>query len=48
MSDVTPLRPDQNPEDANLPEDPFESMLVEESDEDFGYVVTRDRAAGPE
>ena len=48
MSDVTPLRPDQNPEDANLPEDPFESMLDEESDEDFGYVVTRDRAAGPD
>ncbi|WP_138274901.1 sigma-70 family RNA polymerase sigma factor [Rhodoluna limnophila] len=46
MSDITPLRPDQNPE--NLPEDPFESMLDEESDEDFGYVVTRERAAGPD
>ncbi|WP_138316116.1 sigma-70 family RNA polymerase sigma factor [Rhodoluna limnophila] len=48
MSDITPLRPENNPEDANLPEDPFESMLDEESDEDFGYVVTRERAAGPD
>jgi RNA polymerase sigma-70 factor (ECF subfamily) len=39
VSDVTPLRPE------NEPEDPFEALLDEESDEDFGYVVTRDRAS---
>jgi RNA polymerase sigma-70 factor (ECF subfamily) len=43
MSDVTPIRPE-----GEFNEDPLESMLDEESDEDFGYVVTRDRATGPD
>jgi RNA polymerase sigma-70 factor (ECF subfamily) len=43
MADITPI----NPSDA-FNEDPLESMLDEESDEDFGYVVTRDRATGPD
>ena len=43
MGDITPI----NPSDA-FNEDPLESMLDEESDEDFGYVVTRDRATGPD
>lgn len=48
MSDITPIRPEGefNPADENT--DPLESMLDEESDEDFGYVVTRDRATGPD
>ncbi|MEY4993306.1 MAG: hypothetical protein RIS82_428, partial [Actinomycetota bacterium] len=50
MSDVTPLHPDSNPVDnsASTPEDPFDQYLDAESDEDFGYVVTRERAAGPD
>jgi RNA polymerase sigma-70 factor (ECF subfamily) len=44
MSDITPINPS-----AGLPdEDPLENLLDEESDEDFGYVVTRDRATGPD
>jgi RNA polymerase sigma-70 factor (ECF subfamily) len=43
MSDITPIRPE-----GEFNEDPLESMLDEESDEDFGYVVTRDRATGPD
>lgn len=47
MSDITPINPSAGlPEDGN--EDPFESMLDAESDEDFGYVVTKDRATGPD
>lgn len=47
MGDITPINPSAGlPEDGN--EDPFESMLDAESDEDFGYVVTRDRATGPD
>ena len=49
MSDVTPIRPEDEFNPAALgSEDPLESMLDEESDEDFGYVVTRDRATGPD
>ncbi|BDS50972.1 RNA polymerase sigma factor [Rhodoluna lacicola] len=43
MSDITPIRPE-----GEFTEDPLESLLDEESDEDFGYVVTRDRATGPD
>jgi RNA polymerase sigma factor (sigma-70 family) len=43
MADITPI----NPSDA-FNEDPLENLLDEESDEDFGYVVTRDRATGPD
>lgn len=43
MSDITPIRPE-----GEFNEDPLENLLDEESDEDFGYVVTRDRAAGPD
>lgn len=44
MSDITPINPS-----AGLPdEDPLENLLDEESDDDFGYVVTRDRATGPD
>ena len=44
MSDITPINPS-----AGLPEeDPLENLLDEESDEDFGYVVTKDRANGPD
>ncbi|MEY4423163.1 MAG: hypothetical protein RLZZ258_266, partial [Actinomycetota bacterium] len=43
MSDITPIRPD-----GEFNEDPLENLLDEESDEDFGYVVTRDRATGPD
>ena len=48
MSDVTPIRPEGefDPTGANL--DPLEDLLDEQSDEDFGYVVTRDRATGPD
>jgi RNA polymerase sigma-70 factor (ECF subfamily) len=48
MSDITPIRPEGefNPADENT--DPLENLLDEESDEDFGYVVTRDRATGPD
>ena len=47
MGDITPINPSAGlPEEGN--EDPFESMLDAESDEDFGYVVTRDRATGPD
>ena len=47
MSDVTPIRPEDefNPAAST---DPLENLLDEESDEDFGYVVTRDRATGPD
>jgi RNA polymerase sigma-70 factor (ECF subfamily) len=43
MSDITPIRPE-----GEFSEDPLENLLDEESDEDFGYVVTRDRATGPD
>lgn len=43
MSDITPIRPE-----GEFTEDPLENLLDEESDEDFGYVVTRDRANGPD
>ena len=43
MADITPI----NPADG-FDEDPLENLLDEESDEDFGYVVTRDRATGPD
>jgi RNA polymerase sigma-70 factor (ECF subfamily) len=43
MSDITPIRPE-----GEFTEDPLENLLDEESDEDFGYVVTRDRATGPD
>ncbi len=43
MSDITPIRPE-----GEFNEDPLENLLDEESDEDFGYVVTRDRATGPD
>jgi RNA polymerase sigma-70 factor (ECF subfamily) len=44
LRDITPINPS-----AGLPdEDPLENLLDEESDEDFGYVVTRDRATGPD
>ena len=53
MSDVTPIRPEgefdptgQNSAFENT--DPLEDLLDEQSDEDFGYVVTRDRATGPD
>ena len=48
MSDITPIRPEGefDPTGSNL--DPLEHLLDEESDEDFGYVVTRDRATGPD
>ena len=48
MSDITPIRPEGefDPTGENL--DPLENLLDEESDEDFGYVVTRDRATGPD
>ena len=47
MGDITPINPSAGlPEEGN--EDPFESMLDAESDEDFGYVVTKDRATGPD
>ena len=49
MSDVTPIRPEDEFNPATLgSEDPLENLLDEESDEDFGYVVTRDRANGPD
>ncbi len=44
MGDITPT----NPSDGLPEEDPLENLLDEESDEDFGYVVTRDRATGPD
>jgi RNA polymerase sigma-70 factor (ECF subfamily) len=43
MNEITPINSSHS---AN--EDPLELMLDEESDEDFGYVVTRDRATGPD
>jgi RNA polymerase sigma-70 factor (ECF subfamily) len=48
MSDITPIRPEGefDPTGENI--DPLENLLDEESDEDFGYVVTRDRATGPD
>ncbi len=48
MADITPINPSDafNPNDENI--DPLENLLDEESDEDFGYVVTRDRATGPD
>ena len=53
MSDITPIRPEGefSPNDetsAYENTDPLENLLDEESDEDFGYVVTRDRATGPD
>ena len=53
MSDGTPIRPEGEFDptgqiSAFENTDPLEDLLDEQSDEDFGYVVTRDRATGPD